>query len=160
MRILGVDPGMNITGYGFVDCIDKVVKLQEVGTIQPKKKDLFQNRINKVYTILEELISDQKPDILVLEKLYSHPAHPMTCCIMGHVRGAICLLCAQKNIELVEFSPKRIRKAILGNGNATKVQTRRIVSHLLDIDEKKLTLDASDALALALGYVYINSRLI
>ena len=61
-------------------------------------------------------------------------------------------MCAQKNIRLVEHSVKRIRKALTGNGNATKVQTKRTVADLLKIDETKLTLDASDALALALGY--------
>ncbi len=75
-------------------------------------------------------------------------------------RGAICLLCAKKNIELAEHSVKRIRKALTGNGNATKNQTQRVVAHILNIDGNKLTLDASDALALALGYVRMHGRLL
>jgi len=158
MRILGVDPGLKATGYGFIDFNKPAVKLIEVGTIEPKQKDLIQNRIHKVHTILEKLILQYNPDVLVLEKLYAHYKHPATASILGHARGVICLLCAQRKIELVEQSVKRIRKSLTGNGNATKQQTRRIVGHLLNIDESKLTLDASDALALALGYINMSSR--
>ena len=152
MRILGIDPGLNITGYGFIDRSGNNVKLIETGIIRPKAKDLFQNRIHKVYTTLDEMILEYKPEVLVLEKLYAHYNHPTTAIIMGHLRGVICLLCAQRGITLAEPSVKRIRKALVGNGNATKQQTQRVVAHLLRIDESKLTLDASDALALALGY--------
>ncbi|MDP8212514.1 MAG: crossover junction endodeoxyribonuclease RuvC [Candidatus Zapsychrus exili] len=158
MKILGIDPGMKTTGYGFIETIPSGVSLVEVGTINPKQKDLIQNRINKVYTILNELLSKHNPDVLILEKLYAHHKHPMTASILGHVRGAVCLLCAQRKIELVEYSVKRIRKALLGNGSATKIQTRRAVSNYFKVNEEKLTLDASDALALALGYAQIESR--
>ncbi|HQP10761.1 MAG TPA: crossover junction endodeoxyribonuclease RuvC, partial [Candidatus Omnitrophota bacterium] len=79
--------------------------------------------------------------------------HPVTASKLGHVRGVICLLCAQKKIELIEYSVKRIRKALIGNGGATKLQVRQTVARMLRIDETKLTLDASDALALALGHL-------
>jgi crossover junction endodeoxyribonuclease RuvC len=153
MRILGIDPGFKATGYGFVEVGGRTVTLIETGTIEPKQKDLIQNRISKVHKILGDLIEEHKPQVLVLEKLYAHHEHPVTASKLGHVRGVICLLCAQKNIELMEYSVKRIRKALIGNGNATKLQTRGVVANLLKIDETQLTLDASDALALALGYV-------
>ena len=157
MKILGIDPGFKATGYGCIEAGRQSVALIETGTIEPKQKDLIQNRIRKVYTILDDLIEEHKPQILVLEKLYAHYKHPVTASKLGHVRGVICLLCAQKNIELAEHSVKRIRKALTGNGNATKMQTRRVVADLLKIDEAKLTLDASDALALALGFVRMQS---
>ncbi len=158
MKILGIDPGFKATGYGFIEADRRSAVLVETGTIEPKQKDLLQNRIGKVYAILKELIEEHQPQVLVLEKLYAHYKHPVTASKLGHVRGVICLLCAQKNIELVEYSVKRIRKALIGNGNATKVQTRRTVANMLKIEESKLTLDASDALALALGYVCMQSR--
>ncbi len=157
MRILGIDPGLKATGYGLIEYHPNHLKLIETGTIEPRQKDLFQNRIKKIYTLLEEFISQYAPDVLVLEKLYSHHKHPTTVGILGHVRGVICLLCAQKNIELAEHSAKRIRKALSGNGNATKTQIRGVVAKGLNIDEGRLTLDASDALALALGYIHIHS---
>ena len=160
MRILGIDPGLKATGYGVVETQGSglsAVKLLETGTIEPKQKDLIQNRIQKIHTILGELIDEHGPQVLVLEKLYAHHKHPATASKLGHVRGVICLLCAQKNILLAEYSVKRIRKSLTGNGNATKVQIQKIVADLLKIDESKLTLDASDALALALGYVRMQS---
>ena len=95
---------------------------------------------------------------MVLEKLYAHYNHPVTACKLGHVRGVICLLCAQRKIKLVEHSVKRIRIALVGNGNASKLQTQQVVAHMLKIEQSQLTPDASDALALALGYVHIHSR--
>jgi len=102
------------------------------------------------------LIENYQPNVLVLEKLYSHSRHPITSSILGHVRGVICLLCAQKDLELVEHSVKRIRKAITGNGNASKLQTQKFVLHVLGIKDRQFSIDASDALALALGYTQIS----
>ena len=158
MRVVGIDPGLKATGYGFIEYRNPTIKLLETGTIEPNIKESFQNRIHKIYTILKSLIDQYQPDVLVLEKLYAHYKHPTTAAIMGHLRGVICLLCAQKEIELIEYSVKRVRQSITGNGNATKVQTQRVVAHTLRIDENKLTLDASDALALAIGYANLKSR--
>jgi len=160
MRILGIDPGFKATGYGCIEINNRSVKLIETGTITPKQKDLIQNRIQKVHALLGEIIVEHKPQILVLEKLYAHYKHPATASKLGHVRGVICLLCAEKNIELAEHSVKRIRKALTGNGNATKLQTKKCVADLLKIDEEKLTLDASDALALALGFERMNRHIL
>lgn len=158
MRIIGIDPGLKATGYGVVEYQQNRVSLLETGTIDPKQKDFIQNRIKTIYSLLGELIEQYKPDVLVLEKLYAHYKHPTTASILGHVRGVICLLCAQKDIGLAEHSVKRIRKALSGNGNASKMQVRRVVAHALGVDETKLTLDASDALALALGYIHLHCR--
>jgi len=158
MRILGVDPSLKATGYGFVDFINNKTKIIEAGAIEPKQSDLIQDKIQKVYKYLDELIVEHKPDVMVLEKLYAHYKHPVTACKLGHVRGVICFLCAVRKVKLVEYSVKRIRKALVGNGNASKLQTREVVAHVLKINKDKLTLDASDALALALGYSNIHSH--
>lgn len=156
MRILGVDPGLRRTGYGLVDvAAQSSIRLVEVGTIEPKEKDLIENRIYKIHAGLEKIIDEHHPDVLVLEKLYSHQKYPMTASLLGHVRGVICLLCAQKKIKLIEHSVKRIRKSLVGNGNATKEQTRSVVANLFKVNAAQLTLDASDALALALGHAHM-----
>ena len=115
----------------------------------------MENRIHAVYRNLDELLKRHNPDVMILEKLYAHYKHPTTAAIMGHVRGVICLLCAQRQIKLVEYPVKRVRQALSGNGGASKLQIRGVVAHSLSINERKLTLDASDALALALGYVHL-----
>jgi len=159
MRILGIDPGLQATGYGLLEVghsQGQKVKLLEVGMIAPKRTQALPNKIEKIYKNLDEILNQYSVDVLVLEKLYSHYKRPTVACIMGHARGVICLLCAQRKIQLVEHSVKRIRKTLVGNGNATKQQTRETVAHLLGIQAGKLTLDASDALALALGYAYMQ----
>jgi len=152
MKILGVDPGLRKTGYGLIETGSGSIKLLEAGTIESREKDLLENRLSVIYKNLDDLIVEYKPDIMVLEKIYTHYRHPATASLLGHARGVICLLCAHRKIKLAEHSVKRIRKAIIGSGAASKLQTRGMVAHVLKISETKLTQDASDALALALGY--------
>lgn len=158
MRIVGIDPGLKATGYGFIDFANNRFKLIETGTIEPKQKADLPYKLERIYRILEGLLKQYHPDVLVLEKLYAHHQHPTTSGILGHARGIICLLAAQQGIELVEYSVKRIRKAITGNGNATKQQTQMSVAQALNITMQKFSLDASDACALALGYCSLQGR--
>ncbi|MBI4310054.1 MAG: crossover junction endodeoxyribonuclease RuvC [Candidatus Omnitrophica bacterium] len=155
MLILGVDPGLITTGYGVVDVAGGTVKVIEAGTIKPSPKDAFERRIAKVHQHIAAIIGAHKPDTVVLEKLYAHYKHPATACVLGHVRGVICLAVAQSNTPLVEWSVKRIRKALLGNGNAAKPQVQDFVKRLLNIPKAELGLDTSDALALALGHAHM-----
>lgn len=157
MKIIGVDPGLKATGYGVIE-IDGAGRIRplEVGSIGPKAGDLFETKLFKIRKHLDDIVARQEPVALVLEKLYSHYKHPVTAAIMGHVRGVICLVCAERGVKLIEESPKRVRKAVVGNGNASKEQTRRVIANYLKIDPARLTLDASDALALALGYAHMS----
>ncbi|MFH0753654.1 MAG: crossover junction endodeoxyribonuclease RuvC [Candidatus Omnitrophota bacterium] len=153
MKVMGIDPGLKATGYGVVVLVknERPVVI-EAGVITPDSRVPLQEKLLKIHQHLTDIVDRQKPDVVVLEKIYSHTAHPMTAAVMGHARGVICLVCAQKGVVLKEESPKRVRKAVVGNGNASKEQTRRVVAGFLNIDPQKLTLDTSDALALALGY--------
>lgn len=155
MRILGIDPGLVTTGYGVVDIKGDSVKILEAGTIEPNRKDDFEQRLFKIHVHVTTILQTHQPDIVVLEKLYAHSTHPATAIILGHVRGVICLSVAQQKIKLVEQSVKRIRKALTGNGNATKVQAQEFVKRVLNIKSAGFKLDASDALALALGQAHM-----
>lgn len=155
MRILGVDPGLRATGFGLVEIKAGSIKILDAGSIEPNPKALFEDRIAKVHNLLSGIIDAHKPNVMVLEKLYAHYKHPTTACILGHVRGVICLLAHQHKVELSEQSVKRIRLALIGNGNATKPQVQMFVKRLLKIESAELTLDTSDALALALGYAHM-----
>ena len=155
MRILGIDPGLVTTGFGVVDLKAGGVKILEAGTIEPDTKATFEQRLLKVHWHVTAILQAHHPDVVVLEKLYSHTKHPATATILGHVRGVICLSVAQQKVELVEQSVKRVRKALIGNGNATKVQVQEFVKRLLNIKSPSFKLDASDALALALGQAHM-----
>src|SRR5208282_350060 len=130
MRILGIDPGLITTGYGVVDIKAGGVKILEAGTIEPNIKDPFEQRLFKIHLHITTILKAHHPDVVVLEKLYAHYTHPSTSTVLGHVRGVICLSVAQQKIELVEQSVKRIRKALIGNGNATKIQMQEFVKRL------------------------------
>jgi len=155
MRILGIDPGLLTTGYGVVDLKAGGVKILEAGTIEPNARDPFEQRLFKIHLHITTILQDHHPDMVVLEKLYSHSKHPSTATILGHVRGVICLSVAQQKVELVEQSVKRIRKALTGNGNATKAQAQEFVKRVLNIKSAGFKLDASDALSLALGQAHM-----
>ena len=155
MRILGVDPGLRATGFGLVEIKTGSIKLIDAGSIEPNPKAPFEERIAKIHRLLSEIIHAHKPDVLVLEKLYAHYKHPTTACLLGHVRGVICLLAHEYKIELVQQSVKRIRVALVGNGNATKEQVAMFVKRLLKIEKAQAPLDTTDALALALGHAHM-----
>jgi len=155
MRILGIDPGLITTGYGVVDLKAGNVKILGAGTIEPDTKAPFAERLLKIHQNVTAILQEYHPDIVVLEKLYAHYKHPATAPVLGHVRGVICLCVAQQKVTLVEQSVKRVRKALIGNGNATKPQIQEFVKRLLNIKSAGFKLDASDALGLALGQAHM-----
>src|SRR3989338_2626492 len=111
MRILGIDPGLGITGYGIIDSKNGNVKLVEAGAIRSSNKGGIAARLSNIYTELAELIQEHKPEAIILEKLYSHYKHPTTAILMGHARGVICLIAGEKNLKLVSHSATHVKKA-------------------------------------------------
>ena len=156
MRILGIDPGLQVTGYGLIEAKDENLKVLEAGVIKTSPKNKIQQRVNKVYQGLEGLITQFSPNVMVLEKLYSHYKHPTTAILMGHVRGVICLLCGEKKIELINYPSTRIKKAITGRGHATKGQVQGMVQHFLSLKSIPEPNDVADALAIALSHAFME----
>ena len=160
MIILGVDPALSISGYGVIDVRRNTLNLIEAGIISTSSKEILPKRLDKIYRSVIKLISDTEPDCLVLEKLYSHYAHPTTAFILGQARGVICLACASKNIPLVEYAATRVKKAIVGKGLASKLQVQRMVASALKLEELPKYTDVTDALALAIAHSHVvRSRL-
>lgn len=155
MRILGIDPGLNITGFGLIEIKNDRLVLIDAGTIEPKSSEGMGLRLNKIHRILTRVIETHQPKVMVLEKIYTHHSRLATASILGHARGVICLAAAQQQMDLVEWPVKRIRKALLGQGNASKEQTQVMVKRMLAIESIEMPLDTSDALALALGHAYM-----
>ncbi len=156
MRILGIDPGLNITGYGIIEIKEPKIRLIECGFIKTQANKSFSERLSKIYKAVTEVIEEFKPDKLILEKLYSHYRHPTTAILMGHVRGVICLSCARMGVTLVSYSATRIKKAITGKGNVSKQQVKMMVGRLLTLNRLPEYADVTDALALAIAHVYID----
>jgi crossover junction endodeoxyribonuclease RuvC len=157
MRILGIDPALTITGYGLIETRKNKLWLVEAGVIKTTPKQSLPERLNKIYSAITKLISDTKPEVLVLEKLYAHYRHPTTAYLLGQARGVICLVCSRQKISLVEYAATRVKKAIVGYGLASKYQVQRMVVDLLNLDLNHLPkyTDITDALALAITHSYM-----
>ncbi len=155
MRILGVDPALTITGYGIIDARDCKFSLLEAGVIITKPQEDINRRLEKIYSGIVNLISDTNPEVLVLEKIYAHYRHPTTSYILGQARGVICLASASKNIPLVEYAATRVKKAVVGQGLASKLQVQRMVAGILELKNLPKYMDVTDALALAIAHSYI-----
>lgn len=155
MRILGVDPALTVTGYGVIDSQKKRLSLIEAGIITTSSKQKVPERLERIFQAVSKLINDTNPEVMVLEKLYVHYRHPTTAYILGQARGVICLVCAQKKIPLAEYAATRVKKAIVGQGLASKYQVQRMIGGILGIKELPKYTDVTDALALAVAHSYI-----
>lgn len=155
MKILGIDPGLGITGYGLIEACGNNVKLMEAGIIRSNAKDKIEKRLASIYKKVMDLIKDTLPEAVVLEELYSHYKHPKTSILMAHARGAICLAVEHQDVLLVNYPTTKIKKAITGRGRASKEQMQRTVTSLLGLKNPPEPVDVTDALALAITHANI-----
>lgn len=148
MKILGIDPGLQVCGYACLEASGE--KLVEAGVLRTGNDLAIEIRLNKIAEDIETILNKFRPDVVAVEQLYSHYAHPKTAILMGHARGVILQKCAQVGIEVKSFSATRIKKSLTGNGRATKVQVQRTIQSLLRLSSVPEPNDVSDAIAAAL----------
>jgi len=154
--ILGVDPGLRITGYGVLERTGQQPIVREAGIIRTADDaatDLA-NRVLSVYNGIAEVIAQYRPEVVVVEQLYAHYKHPRTAILMGHARGAILLAAAQHKVPVVNYSATRIKKTVTGSGRAGKDQVQRTIQRELNLARIPEPADVSDALAVALCHYY------
>lgn len=154
-RILGVDPGLNTTGYGVIE-VNRArsslghVRLIEAGIVRSHARGSIEGRLNEIYSGIREVIESLKPDMVALEQLFSHYERPRTAILMGHARGVICLAAGQAGIDVVHYEPTRVKKVMTGNGRAPKHQIQLAVKLQLGLKSIPEPPDVADALAIAL----------
>lgn len=154
-RIIGIDPGLNLTGYGIIELRTDKVRLVEAGVIRMPsgRKDNLPARLESLFAGLREVIDEFAPQAMCLEEVYGHLSYPKTSILMGHARGVICLAAHLAGIPVVSFSAKRIKQSVTGNGNASKTQVQRAVQHFFALGRAPHPPDVADALAVTLCYV-------
>ncbi len=158
-RIVGFDPGLNITGYGVIEVLpNQQVQLIEAGTIRPKSKDEIQDRLHVIHSGVREIIETFAPQSMAIEQLFVHVRFPKTAILMGHARGVICLAAAQAGIELHHYLPNRVKSMLTGSGHAGKEQMQLAVQRELRLKTRPEPADAADALAIALADFYLRLR--
>lgn len=153
MKILGIDPGLRVCGYGCIEQIGTATKLLEAGVVRTKTSETMEYRLNQIAVDIAELLVRLKPSIVAVEELYSHYAHPRTSILMGHARGVILQQCAAAEIEVRSFAATKIKKSLTGNGRASKEMMQRTIQSMLHLDNVPEPNDVADAIAAALCYV-------
>jgi crossover junction endodeoxyribonuclease RuvC len=153
-RILGIDPGLHITGYGVVEASPNQPKVCEAGIIRSSSKSMT-SRLLFLYNGIVEVIDQFHPQVVAVEQLYAHYQHPRTAILMAHARGVILLTAGQRNLPLVSYNATRIKKTITGNGRASKEQIQRTIERELGLNKTPEPPDVADALAVALCHYYV-----
>jgi crossover junction endodeoxyribonuclease RuvC len=160
-RILGVDPGLNITGYAVLEARPDGPFVLEAGivrTAEGRGTTDMAPRLASLYTGIDEVLEQFRPQVMVVEQLYAHYDHPRTAILMGHARGVILLAAARREVPVVSYNATRIKKTITGHGRASKEQVQRTVTSELRLSRIPEPPDVADALATALCHYYTQRQ--
>ena len=164
MRVLGIDPGSETTGWGVVDGDGAGLKyrLVEFGVVKLSSSATFSSRLLKISRGLEEVIARLKPDACAIEDAF-YATNPKVLLKLGQVRGVALLVAESAALEIAEYSPRRVKQTVAGYGNAEKRQVQEMVRVLLSLTSVPEPHDAADALALAICHFHhagINQRVL
>jgi len=149
MRIMGIDPGTLVVGYGVIDEVQGQPKFIHCGAIKISSKEKLPQRLKKIYSELQIILQEYKPDAIAIEKIFSGK-NIQTAIRTGEGRGIALLAAANAEIPIFEYDATIVKKAVVGAGLADKKQVQFMVQTILQLDTMPTPLDASDALAIAL----------
>jgi crossover junction endodeoxyribonuclease RuvC len=162
LRILGIDPGLNITGYGVLEIGDPgatpLPRLCEAGVVRGKSRGSLTSRLLEIHQGVADVIAALRPGVMALEQLYSHYARPRTAILMGHARGVICLAAAEAGIPVVHYASTQVKRILTGAGRAGKQQVQRAIQRELHLPQLPEPPDVADALAVALCHCYLKDK--
>ncbi len=150
--VLGIDPGTAVTGYGVIRKDGRnALTLIECGVIRTKPADALPRRLSDIHDGVVELIKRHRPTVLSIEDIF-YARNVRTTVVLGHARGVILLAAAQAGMEIHEYPPAEIKKAVAGTGAATKLQVQFMVTRLLRLKSAPQPADAADGVAAALTW--------
>jgi crossover junction endodeoxyribonuclease RuvC len=156
-RILGVDPGLRVTGYAVLESRPGTPHVCEAGvvrTAQGRSTTDVAVRVRCLYDGIVEVMEQFRPDVMVVEQLFAHYDHPRTAILMAHARGVILLAAAQHDVTVVHYAASRVKKTVTGHGRASKEQMQRAVERELKLPRLPEPHDVADALAVALCHYH------
>lgn len=152
MRVLGIDPGSRFLGYGVVEWKGRVAVHVSSGVVKADGKAPLHQRLSTIFTELRGVFDVFQPDAVAVEGVFTHK-NARSALILGHARGVALLLAAQSGVDVHEYAPAKVKKAVGAGGNDSKESVARMVSRLLSLPNDFDRADASDALAVALCHV-------
>ncbi|HKP30600.1 MAG TPA: crossover junction endodeoxyribonuclease RuvC [Gemmatimonadales bacterium] len=158
MKVLGVDPGTSVTGFGVVAAAPaRNGRLIECGVLRPRSADSLPLRLKIIHEGIRELLGRHRPDVVAVEGVF-YGSNARTTVVLGHARGVILLAAAEAGLPVVEYSPAMIKKAVTGRGAALKPQVGFMVARLLQLSEAPKPADAADGVAVALTHLLLSRR--
>ena len=155
MRIFGIDPGSERTGYGCVETDGSRHRLVAYGAIAVRAADAFPARLAHIHRELAILIASHRPDCVAIENLF-HANNVRSALKLGHARGVAMLAAVEAGCQVVEYTPAEIKRAVVGYGRAEKHQVAQMIKLLLGLEKPPAPFDAADALAVAI--CHLNSQ--
>lgn len=153
MRILGIDPGTAITGYGILDINGNKFQVVDYGAILTPSNLELAVRLEKIYKEIINIIESYQPDHLAIEELFFNK-NTKTALAVGHARGVIILAGSLKNLVIEEYTPLQVKQAVVGYGRAEKRQVQEMVRIMLKLEKIPKPDDVADALALAICHAH------
>ncbi|MFQ6612814.1 MAG: crossover junction endodeoxyribonuclease RuvC [Fidelibacterota bacterium] len=154
-RVMGVDPGLGTTGFGVLDQKGKQVKLVAFGTVKPPTKLPLADRLEYLNSHMVELLDKFNPGTMAIEDTF-YSRNVKSAMLLGQARGVLLLAAASRGIPCVEYAPRKVKQSVVGNGAADKTQVQYMVRNILRMEKRPITLDISDALAVALCHINQN----
>lgn len=151
MRVLGIDPGLRVTGFGIIDVAPQDLIYVTSGCIKTVGQGL-PDRLKEIVTGVIEIIEGHTPSIAVVEKVFVN-VNPQSTLLLGQARGASISAAVLKNLPVAEFTALQVKQSVVGNGHADKSQVQEMVKRLLNLPSAPST-DAADALACAICYAH------
>lgn len=155
MRIIGIDPGTGILGFGVIDAERGVTKLVDAGVVTTPAHTPLPDRLEDIYTSLTEIIKDTKPTVMAIEKLF-FAQNVTTAISVSHARGVAMLTGRQANLRIEEYTPLQIKQTLTGYGKADKKQVQEMVRLQLKLKDVPKPDDCADALAAAIMCAFLN----
>ena len=153
MRIFGIDPGSERTGYGCVETDGRVTRLVICGAISASAADPFPQRLARIHRELLAAINGCSPDCVAVESLF-HAVNVRSALMLGHARGVAVLAAVEAGCPVVEYTPAEIKRAVVGYGRAEKHQVQQMIKLLLGLAQPPSPHDAADALAVAICHLH------
>lgn len=152
-RVLGIDPGTAVTGYGVVDRAPRRPgRLVECGVLRTRADAALPDRLRALHVGVAELLATHQPDVMVVETVF-YGKNARSSLTLSHARGVILLAAAEAGVPIAEFPPAVVKRAVVGRGRATKAQIGYMVQQLLRLERPPVPADAADGVAVALAYL-------
>ena len=156
-RILGIDPGLNITGYAVVEKKGTSTLICEAGVVRSTRGGSLESRLAEIFEGIREVIAGFQPAAVAVEELYSHYERPRTAILMGHARGVICLAASLAGIRVQPYAATQVKRLLTGNGRAPKAQIQKAVCREFGLPEVPEPPDVADALAIAVCHLHLTN---